>query len=890
MNFNKMNSLKIFLISIITISVNLGYSQNVTLCLGQDATVCPGQTVTINDCSNIGGGAAGGTAQYAVVNIPYSPDPFNLGTTVSLSDDAVSAAFNIGFSFCFFGNTYTQFYIGSNGWVGFTAGQSTAFTSATIPNAAANIPKNVIMSPWQDWHPGTGNAGPYIRYQTLGAAPNRRLVVSWNNCPMFSCTSALGTFQIVLFETSNNVETRMQNKPNCAGWAGGTSVHGLHNLAGNAAVVVPGRNSTQWTTTNNAWRFTPQVTWGNTLGQTFPYNAGVLNVNPVPPGTTGYFLKSGCSAGGSGNAISDTTFITLANPTASVTAVSDFCTQGLGSVTAIPGAGSNPPYIYAWTPGGANTATVNNLLAGTYSVNIVDGNGCTATGSGVVGDNPVAFSITSTLVSCGGGNNGTATATATPSSPTVTYNWSNGQTTQTAVGLVAGSYTCTISAGAGCTDILTVNVTEIPPLTASITSQTNVTCNSALNGTANVSASLGTAPYTYTWSGSSNTTNSVSDLPAGANSVIVSDANGCVVNLNFNLTQPNPLSIIQHTPDTLVCANSVITLRALGTGGSSAYTYTWTLNGTAIGTGTSLVVTPVGTINNYCVTLSEQCGSPPNQECFIVTNPNQIFPTLQSDKAKDCEPGNFTFANTSNLPNEIASTTYLFSNNSSYIVNGAQSLNATFPNVAAYGVTMTVTSIYGCVYDTIISSIIEVTPVPNAYFTFSKNPATWFETTVQTFDNSIGDVINWQWSCPDAISVSSDGDNASFTFAEGIAGIYPVSLIVTTPEGCIDTTILDISIVPDIILYVPNSFTPDGDEHNQTWKFYIEGIDIMNFKLEIFNRWGELMWESYDPRAEWDGTFKSRKVPQGSYTWKMTFKELNSDGRKQHVGYINVLK
>jgi gliding motility-associated-like protein len=427
-------------------------------------------------------------------------------------------------------------------------------------------------------------------------------------------------------------------------------------------------------------------------------------------------------------------------------------------------------------------------------------------------------------------------------------------------------------------------------LQAVITSQTNVTCNSALNGTATVSASLGTTPYTYQWSGSTNVTNAVTDLPAGANSVVVSDANGCIVNLNFNLTEPNPLSIIQHTPDTLICANSIITLRALGTGGSSAYTYSWTENGTPIGTGTSIVVTPTGTVNNYCVTLSEQCGSPSDQECFVVTNPTQIFPTVSPDKIKDCEPGVFNFTNTSNLPNEIATTNYTFSNNSSYTLSGAQSLNATFPNVGVYGVTMTVTSIYGCIYDTVIPTLIEVTPVPNAYFNFSKNPATWFETTVQAFDNSMGNVVNWQWLCPDALSVSTNTSNSTLVFPEGIAGVYPVTLIVTTDEGCLDTTTIDLNIVPDVIMYIPNSFTPDGDEHNQTWKFYIEGIDFMNFKVEIFNRWGELMWESYNAKEEWDGTFKNQKVPQGTYTWKITYKELNTDGRQQHVGFINILK
>jgi gliding motility-associated-like protein len=472
---------------------SISLSQNVTLCLGQDATICPTQTVTINDCNNIGGGSSVGSAQYSAVNIPYSPDPFNLGTPITLSDDAISSAQNIGFSFCFFGNTYTQFYIGSNGWVGFTAGQTTAFTSATIPSTAANIPKNCIMGPWQDWHPGTGNGGPYIRYQVLGTAPNRRLVVSWNNCPMFSCTSSLGTFQIVLFESTNNIETRIQNKPNCPAWAGGTSVHGIHNLAGNLAIVVPGRNSTQWTTTNNAWRFTPQVVWGNTLGQTFPYSGGVLNINPVPPGTTGYFLKSGCSVGGNGNAISDTTWITVVNPTVTVNTTPDICDQSLGSVTAVPGSSSVGPYSYSWVPGGGTTSTINNLGVGTYSVTVIDGNGCTANGSGTITNNSIALTNTFNVndISCYGLNDGSIIGQNT----LYTYNWSNGGTNQSINNLSTGSYTVTYSLGScDTTETFIISQPDSIRIT-SISNDTTICLGDIVNlfGTSNV-------PSIFNWS------------------------------------------------------------------------------------------------------------------------------------------------------------------------------------------------------------------------------------------------------------------------------------------------------------------------------------------------------------------------------------------------------
>lgn len=192
---------------------------------------------------------------YTVSQIGYNPIAPG-GTSVTMTDDAVTGALPIGFTFCFGGVNYTNFYIGSNGWVGFTGGQPTTYTSVAIPNTGAGVPKNCIAGPWQDWHPGVAG-GPYITYQTLGIAPNRTLVVTWNNCPFFSCTTVTGSFQIVLYETSNLIDNTLRNKPACLTWAGGTAVQGLHDLTGTLAVTVPGRNSTQWTATNETWRYTP---------------------------------------------------------------------------------------------------------------------------------------------------------------------------------------------------------------------------------------------------------------------------------------------------------------------------------------------------------------------------------------------------------------------------------------------------------------------------------------------------------------------------------------------------------------------------------------------------------------------------------------------------------
>ena len=135
----------------------LVFSQNCPY-LGPDQLLPCGVTSTTltADLSQCGVGVnPRQTTTYTVNNIPYVAQT-NTGTNVTMSDDSQQGPFNIGFTFCFYGQSYNQFYIGSNGWVSFSAAQPTTFTSQTIPTAAANVPKNCIMGPWQDWHPGIG--------------------------------------------------------------------------------------------------------------------------------------------------------------------------------------------------------------------------------------------------------------------------------------------------------------------------------------------------------------------------------------------------------------------------------------------------------------------------------------------------------------------------------------------------------------------------------------------------------------------------------------------------------------------------------------------------------------------------------------------------------------
>jgi gliding motility-associated-like protein len=896
------NSIVAFL-SILVIAQN-AFSQQ-QICLGDDATACAGESIDIENCTPGGAGSfLGGLHLENPTIIP------------TLTDDSWSGTAQIGFDFTFYGNTFNQFVIGSNGVISFNMANANGYCPWTLngtplPNTGLTATHNAILPFYQDMNPSAATSPQgNIQYETIGNAPNRLCVILYKEIGAFSCGITECNYSgIVLFESSNDIEIHIGKKTVCGTWNGGLAIQGIQNSNGTVAHITPGRNNTIWTADNDAYRWNylggtnydieaipyVQVTgagsnlvWNNTLGDTFPYST-MLNITTPPPGTTGYFLTASACGTALGS-VSDTSFITTASPEVIASSTDDICSQGVGSVTASPGSGSPSPCTFSWPALGAATQTVNNVFPGTYSVFMVDGNGCTSNATITVGDSPAAFTSTSTPASCAGGSDGTATAIMTPSDGTETFLWSNGQTTATAANLGAGDYTCTISASSGCVGNISVTVNEIPSMGLSITNQNDASCNSLNTGSVQVGVTDGTPPYSYSWDQSTSITNEATDLFAGTHSITITDDNGCFDQITATIGEPDALSISNLTPDSVICGDAFISLQATGNGGSSPYIYTWTANGSSIDVGQTITVNPVANNTQYCVTLSEECGSPETVECLSVTFPNNIAPIIAPDVQVQCVPGDFLFYNNTIEGADVQTTEFAFSNGDTYTANGTESIQCTFEFPGTYDCYVTITSNYGCTYTENFQNIITVTPPPIANFTLSKNPATWFEAEIQTTESCIGNVVDFQWFSPSALSLISNEGSAMITYPEGVSGTYPITLIATTNEGCSDTTTLDVEIVPDVIFYAPNSFTPDDDEHNQTWTIFVEGIDVQNFTLEIFNKWGETIWETRDIKAEWDGTYHKGIVPQGTYIWRAVYKERENDGRQIHTGYVNVIR
>lgn len=443
------------------IIVSSAYAQQPWVNAGNDTTLCAG-TINLNATVQ----DIGQTNTYTQSTIPYAPDSFYLGTLVNwqFGDDEVAGPFNLGFNFCFFGQSYNQCYIGSNGWVSFSANQPTTFTSATIPSSAGNVPVNCIMGPWQDWYPGVGGT---VKYTTLGTAPFRRFVVSWDSVAMFQCTTTYGTFQIVCYETTNIIENHIELKPACLTWANGTAVQGLHDPTGTIAYTVPGRNSTQWLANNEAVRYTP-------AGPPIPYTISWVDLNGTTVGTgpsvsipangnMSYIAQVTYSC--SNSMLSDTMDAMIGIPNLTLSSNDALCFGGnTGSATvSIPTGG---PYTYQWSTGSTNNS-ISGLAPGVYSVFVSDGS-CNFVDSVIVSMPTILYpEPVSSPDTCSQGL-GTAAFQMSGGVPPYTYLWSQGSTTNYLAGVTPGNYTVTITDSNGCDTLLTVPVYDIAAPTAMI--------------------------------------------------------------------------------------------------------------------------------------------------------------------------------------------------------------------------------------------------------------------------------------------------------------------------------------------------------------------------------------------------------------------------------------
>jgi len=274
---------------------------------------------------------------------------------------------------------------------------------------------------------------------------------------------------------------------------------------------------------------------------------------------------------------------------ATATSTNVLCNGQCNGTAGAIATGGTSPYTYLWSNGASGNA-ITGLCAGTYGLTVSDANGCTTTANvNITEPTALSSSTTSTNPTCANGNDGTATVTIAGGTSPYGYLWSDGSVGATATGLMAGTYSVTATDGNGCTTTASVSLTN-PAAIQVATTAVGVTCNGGSDGSAEVAATSGAAPYTFLWS-DGQTGATASGLTSGNYSVTVTDANGCTASSNISVGGPASIFLNTNTvnPSSGTALDGAVNLTV--SGGTAPYTYAWSNGATTqslsgLGTGT----------------------------------------------------------------------------------------------------------------------------------------------------------------------------------------------------------------------------------------------------------------------------------------------------------------
>jgi len=546
--------------------------------------------------------------------------------------------------------------------------------------------------------------------------------------------------------------------------------------------------------------------------------------------------------------------------------------DGEGRVTAQTG---NAPYTYNWDNGSTNQ-TAQGLCIGLYRVTVSDAYGCMdTTHITVTSPTILEYTFNTDPVSCFGLSDGSATVSVSGGVTPYTYNWSDGNNSETNIGITASTYSLTITDANNC-EIIEENIVVEQPeqIFATLYGEHTVTGESWIcigeSETLHSSVTGGAGPYTLAWNTGATTDQiEVSPQVTTTYTAIAEDSKGC-----FSFEQSvivhvyDPISIETNANKLEICKGELIKFSIYASGGNGEYLYSLTsLAGTQSILDT-VTISPEQT-QDFIITAMDNCNSPLDENTIRITVNPTPEASFNANIGSGCQPLQVEFLNNSINDNE--SYLWEFGNSTTEgDISFEKNPIHIFNNSGSYDIKLTVTSDKNCIAEITKPQHINVFPKPIANFEDKGliksviHPTIYFNNT-----SELAQFYQWNFSNLDTTSQVSP----EYTFPNTVEN-YEIELIAFTNYNCSDTISRNVKIVEEITFYTPTAFSPDGDGRNEIFIIKGNGIIADGFSMLIYDRWGMEVFSSNDINKGWDGKGPNGDlVKPGIYTWFITFKD-----------------
>lgn len=561
--------------------------------------------------------------------------------------------------------------------------------------------------------------------------------------------------------------------------------------------------------------------------------------------------------------------------------VDELCHGGnTGSIT-VNVSGGTGNRTYQWSHNATlGLPTASQLIAGAYTVTVSDANGCSITNTYTVNEPAAIIFATPTVtdVSCGGGSDGTAQVNPSGGTPGYTYAWNGAPGTNPKTGLAAGTYNVVVTDANNCTASTAVTINQ-PASLSSYTTSTDVKCHAGADGTMTMNVNGGNQPYKYSWSDPGHqVSQTATGLVAGTYYCTVTDNTGCSTSASGSITDPSEFKFTPSSTQVKCAGDQNGTISISGNGGTPPYTFSVTqdqanfvhqdpvtLAAEGLAAGLYLVI---ANDNNGCTkTDTISVASPVADSIIITTDSTSCFGPQYTDGAI-----HITGLTAQNMP-------YQYS-----VDSGLYQYSGDFYGLGAGLHSLVAQNNFGCL--TYWQAVIG-TPVEGFVSVLPKDTTLQLGESIQLsssfYPYPTSAITNYNWSPAIALNCIDCPDPVAFPYNRQNQYV----LTVTYNKGCIATDSLTIVVLNNLKVYIPNSFSPNGDGNNDVFLIYGEAIKTID--LKVFNRWGELIFKTENQFQGWDGTYKGEMQNPGVYVYdaKITFLD---DKTNQRAGSITLIR